>query len=344
MMQQGHDRRDRPHEREGAPADALDPRGRRSYPGVISSHSWGDPGSQKRIQKLGGLVGPDLERGHRVRRRVARGPGQPRPALLLRHAASARTSTGCTPSRCRARTPRRTRSRYPFRSFDGGSVIDQPALGHARVRHQHRRRRPLRALPRLDRGPAQGRAASRSWTTWPTAPRPTCRCGRAPKRPRTSEGHNGHGGIRAGVRGHAVELAALLSLLVAEPRGAAALRGHLEGRRRHRRGRRARRGGPGGGRPVPRLPARPAPSRPHLLRGERPPRLARRAGRGPLGADGHRHALGGVVHRHGRRRPGRVVLRARRRPSRWRSPRSATTARASSSPTCASTSTRTSAS
>ena len=25
---------------------------------MISSHSWGDPGSQKRLQKLGGLVGP----------------------------------------------------------------------------------------------------------------------------------------------------------------------------------------------------------------------------------------------------------------------------------------------
>ena len=37
-----------------------------NYPGVISSHSWGDPGSQKRIEKLGGLVGPDLERGSPV--------------------------------------------------------------------------------------------------------------------------------------------------------------------------------------------------------------------------------------------------------------------------------------
>jgi hypothetical protein len=30
----------------------------KQYPGLISSHSWGDPGSQKRLQKLGGLVGP----------------------------------------------------------------------------------------------------------------------------------------------------------------------------------------------------------------------------------------------------------------------------------------------
>ena len=32
MMRRGHDRRDRPHEREGAPADALDPRGREATP------------------------------------------------------------------------------------------------------------------------------------------------------------------------------------------------------------------------------------------------------------------------------------------------------------------------
>ena len=36
-------------------------------------------------------------------------------------------------------------------------MIDQQVLGHARVRHQHRRRRPLRALPRLGRGRPQGR-------------------------------------------------------------------------------------------------------------------------------------------------------------------------------------------
>ena len=55
------------------------------YPGVISSHSWGDPGSQKRLQKLGGLVGPDLERREPLRRRVAGGAREPRHALLLRH-------------------------------------------------------------------------------------------------------------------------------------------------------------------------------------------------------------------------------------------------------------------
>ena len=59
---------------------------------------------------------------------------------------------------------------------------------------------------------------------------------------------------------------------------------------------------------MPRLPPRPAPPVPHLLRGGRAARLADRAGGGPLGADGHRHSLGGVVHGHRGRRPGRVLL------------------------------------
>ena len=60
---------------------------------------------------------------------MARGARQPRPALLLRHSASARTSTACTPSPRRGRTPPQNPVRYPFRSFDGGSVIDRQRSG-----------------------------------------------------------------------------------------------------------------------------------------------------------------------------------------------------------------------
>ena len=62
------------------------------------------------------------------------------------------------------------------------------ATGSARAAHlghQRRRRRAVRPLPRLDRGPRQGRRRpdgdARSATTWPAAPRPTCRCGSAPR-------------------------------------------------------------------------------------------------------------------------------------------------------------------
>ena len=67
---------------------------------------------------------------------------------------------------------------------------------------------------------------------------------------------------------------------------------------------RARRG-PGGGRPVPDC----MHDQPHLTFTRRP----RRAGRGPLGADGHRHAVGRLLHGHRRPGPGRDLLRARGR-------------------------------
>jgi microsomal dipeptidase-like Zn-dependent dipeptidase len=98
------------------------------YGGVISSHSWGDDGSQKRIQKLGGLIGPissdtqsfvDEWREIRAYRdtRYLFGVGfgsdinglhaqpQPRPG-------SAESPVG-----------------YPFRSFDGGSLIHRQRSG-----------------------------------------------------------------------------------------------------------------------------------------------------------------------------------------------------------------------
>ena len=58
---------------------------------------------------------------------------------------------------------------YPFRSFDGSTTFAPAALGRARLRHQRRRRRPLRPLSRLDRGPAD--AGGR-----PDRPRPRPRC------------------------------------------------------------------------------------------------------------------------------------------------------------------------
>ena len=99
---------------------------------MISSHSWGDAGSQKRIQRLGGMVGPYAEATTSFVGGLARGPGRPRPALPLRHRASARTSTGShaqpVPRPDAAANP----VRYPFRSFDGGSV-DRPQHSGTRV-------------------------------------------------------------------------------------------------------------------------------------------------------------------------------------------------------------------
>src|SRR3954447_1775120 len=100
-------------------------------------------------------------------------------------------------------------------------------------------------------------------------------------------------------------LAALLPLLVAGPRSPGPLRGHPSHRPRDRRARRGRRRAAGGRRAVPGVHARPAA--PHVRQ------WPGRAGRGPLGADDRRHAVGRLLHGHRRRRRRRDMLRPRGR-------------------------------
>ena len=97
------------------------------YPGVISSHSWGDNGSQKRLQKLGGLVGPIsneantfVEEWRRARTRDTRflfGLGFGSDINGLHSQPVPRPNAAQNPVR------------YPFKSFDGGSVIQQQRSG-----------------------------------------------------------------------------------------------------------------------------------------------------------------------------------------------------------------------
>jgi hypothetical protein len=98
------------------------------YPGVISSHSWGDPGSQKRLQKLGGLVGPistvanqfaDEWRAARANRdtRFFFGTGFGSDINGLHSQPVPRTGNAANPVK------------YPFKSFDGGSTIDKQRSG-----------------------------------------------------------------------------------------------------------------------------------------------------------------------------------------------------------------------
>jgi microsomal dipeptidase-like Zn-dependent dipeptidase len=98
------------------------------YHGVIASHSWGDPGSQKRIQKLGGLVGPISHEAHGFAEewREARTNRDPRYFFG--------TGFGSDINGLHAQPVPRSDAaqnpvRYPFRSFDGGSVIDRQHSG-----------------------------------------------------------------------------------------------------------------------------------------------------------------------------------------------------------------------
>jgi hypothetical protein len=98
------------------------------YPGVISSHSWGDAGSQKRIQRLGGLIGPITHEANgfvedwreiRAQRdtRFFFGVGFGSDINGLHSQPRPRANAASNPVR------------YPFLSFDHNSVIDKQRSG-----------------------------------------------------------------------------------------------------------------------------------------------------------------------------------------------------------------------
>ena len=98
------------------------------YPGVVSSHSWGDAGSQKRIQRLGGLIGPISHEANAFAAewREARANRDPRFLFGLGFGSDINgLHAQPVPRPGAAQNP----VSYPFRSFDGGSVIDRQRSG-----------------------------------------------------------------------------------------------------------------------------------------------------------------------------------------------------------------------
>jgi microsomal dipeptidase-like Zn-dependent dipeptidase len=98
------------------------------YPGVISSHSWGDPGSQKRLQKLGGLVGPISTVSTQFSKewQVARANRDTRFTFGTPFGSDINgLHSQPVPRAGAAANP----VRYPFKSFDGGSTIDRQRSG-----------------------------------------------------------------------------------------------------------------------------------------------------------------------------------------------------------------------
>ena len=130
----------------------LDVVERRGYSGVVSSHSWSTPDAIPRILRLGGVVTPMAGSTTEF---LPPGGDQAaaRPALLLGHRLGRRHERLRAPGRAARRAANVT---YPFKSFDGRDDR-QAAQRPARLRHQRRRRRPLRPVPRLGRGPAPDR-------------------------------------------------------------------------------------------------------------------------------------------------------------------------------------------
>jgi microsomal dipeptidase-like Zn-dependent dipeptidase len=108
--------------------DALALLEARSYPGVISSHSWGDSTSLGRILRLGGMVGPyagttEEFKAHWEEARAKRDPrflfgvGFGSDINGLGAQGGPRPGAAANPVR------------YPFRTFDGGSVVNRNTSG-----------------------------------------------------------------------------------------------------------------------------------------------------------------------------------------------------------------------
>jgi hypothetical protein len=98
------------------------------YPGLISSHSWGDAGTQKRLQRLGGLVGPITHQANEFAAEWREARANRDPRFFFGTGFGSDTNglhAQPVPRPGAAQNP----VRYPFRSFDGGSVIDRQRSG-----------------------------------------------------------------------------------------------------------------------------------------------------------------------------------------------------------------------
>jgi microsomal dipeptidase-like Zn-dependent dipeptidase len=98
------------------------------YPGVISSHSWGDAGSQQRLQALGGLVGPISTQANQFVQEWQAARANRDPDLLFGLGFGSDINglhAQPVPRPDAAQNP----VQYPFQTFDGGSVVDRQRSG-----------------------------------------------------------------------------------------------------------------------------------------------------------------------------------------------------------------------
>ncbi len=107
---------------------ALDIIEQAGYPGVISSHSWSDRGSLKRVLRTGGMVGPyaGASTSFVADWRVAREDRDPRYTFGVGYGSDWNGLGAQGPPRPDAASNPVT---YPFRSFDGGTTFQQQTSG-----------------------------------------------------------------------------------------------------------------------------------------------------------------------------------------------------------------------
>ena len=99
-----------------------------NYPGIIASHSWGDPGSQQRLQALGGIVGPISSTSTNFAEEWEVARANRNPSFLFG------TGFGSDINGLHSQPKPRPNAaqnpvRYPFRSFDGGTLIGRQHSG-----------------------------------------------------------------------------------------------------------------------------------------------------------------------------------------------------------------------
>ena len=149
-------------------------------PGVVSSHSWSTPDAYPRIYRLGGFVAPYAGDSTGFVEKWRQHLGWTDPRFYFGFGfGSDMNGFGAQgdPRGADAADP----VTYPFTGL--GGVTRRPAAQRrARLRHQHRRRRPTTGCtPTGSRTPSTWPAPTgrRSAPTWPAAPRPTSRPGSA---------------------------------------------------------------------------------------------------------------------------------------------------------------------
>ena len=175
-----------------------------------------------RIYRLGGFVTPYAGDVHGLRRRSGASTSAGRDPRFYWGVGCGADMNGFG-AQGDPRGARRTRS--PTRSRARTAVtVGQQHSRPARLRHQQGRRRALRPLPRLGRGPPPAsRASDDRRRPRRAAPRPTCRCGSAPTASRPAAARRRRRLTKRGLAG---------ARLGASPAVAAAARGPAEGPRR----------------------------------------------------------------------------------------------------------------
>ena len=108
--------------------DALDLLEERDYSGLITSHSWGDESSQRRLAELGGVAAPSASSPPGFIEEWEKAKEAAHPSTCSA-SASAPTPTASGASRTLVRGNEANPVEYPYETFDGGTTMERQVSG-----------------------------------------------------------------------------------------------------------------------------------------------------------------------------------------------------------------------